>query len=61
MKESDKTQKTDREREVLTVSIRSDLYRAFRRCAWMLIHETGKTPNEAYDALFESLLKEHEC
>jgi len=61
MKKIDKKETANTERETLTVSLRSDLYRAFRRCAWMLIHETGKTPNEAYDALFENLLKKHEC
>jgi len=61
MKESEKNSIADQKRETLTLSLRSDLYRAFRRCAWMLIHETGKTPDEAYDALFEALLIEHEC
>ncbi len=61
MENRKKHKHVDEEREHLVVSLRSDLYRAFRRCAWMLIHETGMTPHEAHDKIFEALLKKHEC
>lgn len=45
----------------LTIHVRSDLYRAFRRCVWMTIHETGKTPIEVHNELIEELLKSRKC
>ncbi len=45
----------------LTIHIRPDLYRAFRRCVWMTIHETGLSPTEVHNMLIEELLKSQGC
>ncbi len=45
----------------LKIQIRDDLYRAFRRCVWMIIHETGLTQIEVHNMLIEELLKRKKC
>ncbi len=47
--------------EVLVIHVRPDLYRAFRRCVWMTVHETGMTPLEVHNMLIEELLKSRRC
>ena len=58
-----KTQKIDpgEEYEILTIQVRPDLYRAFRRCVWMAVHETGKSIVEIHNKMIEDLLKQKEC
>ena len=45
----------------MTVHVRPDLYRAFMRCVWMLIHEEGMSPLEAQNTLIEDFLRHHGC
>ena len=45
----------------MTVHARPDLYRAFMRCVWMLIHEEGMSPLEAQNTLIEDFLRHHGC
>ncbi len=47
--------------EVLSIRVRSDLYRAFRRCVWIMINETGKNQIEIHNEMVERLLKLYEC
>ncbi len=47
--------------EELKIHVRADLYRAFRRCVWMTINETGMTPLEVHNMLIEELLRMREC
>ncbi|NDY41630.1 hypothetical protein G3N55_02025 [Dissulfurirhabdus thermomarina] len=51
----------DEETELLSIRIRKDLYRAFRRCAWMTVHETGLTLDEVHNRLVEDLLRARGC
>ena len=47
--------------QVLTIHVRSDLYRAFRRCVWMTVYETGLPIVEVHNMLIEELLKKRGC
>ncbi len=57
-----KTQKgDDQELALLKIHVRPDLYRAFRRCVWMTVYETGMPIVEVHNKLIEDLLKAHGC
>ena len=45
----------------MMVHVRPDLYRAFMRCVWMLIHEEGMSPLDAQNTLIEDFLRHHGC
>ncbi len=47
--------------ELLCLRLRADLYRAFRRCVWIMINETGKNQIEIHNEMFERLLRLYEC
>ncbi|MEW6594457.1 MAG: hypothetical protein AB1413_06245 [Thermodesulfobacteriota bacterium] len=49
------------ETEVLQLRVRPDLYRAFQRCMWILIHETGRTQLEIMDEVVQDFLRKHQC
>lgn len=49
------------ETEVLTIHVRPDLYRAFRRCVWMEVHETGRSIVEIHNEMIEELLSSRRC
>ncbi len=58
----DATPKGNNEKiEVLKMHVRADLYRAFRRCVWMTVHETGKPIVEIHNQMIEDLLKNRNC
>ena len=39
----------------------ADLYRAFQRCVWIQIHETGVTQLELMEEVVRDFLKKHGC
>lgn len=45
----------------MVVHVRPDLYRAFMRCVWMLVHEEGMSPLQAQNCLIEEFLSHHGC
>ena len=47
--------------EDLSIKVRPDLYRAFRRCTWIIIHETGRSQVEIFNEMVEDFLKKHGC
>ncbi len=47
--------------ELLQIHVRSDLYRAFRRCVWMTVFETGMSIVEVHNMLIEDLLRQKGC
>ncbi len=49
------------ETEILTIHVRPDLYRAFRRCVWMTVHETGRSIVEIHNEMIEELLRNRSC
>ncbi|RUM87047.1 MAG: hypothetical protein DSZ23_06340 [Thermodesulfatator sp.] len=59
--EKDKSTVPGEEYEVLKIHVRPDLYRAFRRCVWMTVHETGMSIVEIHNKMIEDLLKSREC
>ncbi len=38
-----------------------ELYRAFQRCTWILVHETGRTQLEVINEMVEDFLVKHGC
>ncbi len=51
----------EQELELLQIHVRADLYRAFRRCVWMMVYETGLPIVEVHNRLIEDLLKKNGC
>lgn len=47
--------------ESLTIKIRPDLYRAFHRCSWIIIHETGRSQLDIMQEMVEDFLIKHGC
>ena len=45
----------------LKLKISPDLFRAFQRCSWIIIHETGRTQLEVMHELVEDFLVKHGC
>ena len=48
-------------KESVTLILRADIARAFRRCIWLGINETGRSPYEVQNELIEEFLKRHGC
>ena len=44
-----------------TVKVSADLYRAYQRCTWILVNETGKTQLEIMDEMVRDFLGKHGC
>ncbi|MEJ2689275.1 MAG: hypothetical protein P8130_04870 [Deltaproteobacteria bacterium] len=47
--------------ECIELLVPADLGRAFRRCTWMLINETGKSQLEIMQELVRDFLVKHGC
>ncbi len=45
----------------LKLMVSEDLYRAFHRCLWIQINETGKTPLELMEEAVRNFLMKHGC
>lgn len=45
----------------LKLQIPEDLYRAFQRCLWMRVNETGQTPLQLMEEVVQDFLKKHGC
>ncbi|MFZ5759130.1 MAG: hypothetical protein ACOY32_05800 [Thermodesulfobacteriota bacterium] len=50
-----------RELVPLIIKVRPDLYRAFHRCTWILIHESGRTQLDVMEEMVEDFLVKHQC
>ncbi len=48
-------------KEEVTIVLRADLARAFRRCIWIGVNETGLSPYEVQNMLIEELLRQNGC
>ncbi len=46
---------------LLKIHVRSDLYRAFRRCVWMTVYETGMSIVDVHNKMIEDLLRNKGC
>ncbi len=49
------------EMEEMVLVLRPDLVRAFRRCVWMAVYETGRSPFEIQNEMVEELLRLRGC
>jgi hypothetical protein len=47
--------------ERIELLVPADLSRAFRRCTWLLINETGKTQLEIIQDMVRDFLVKHGC
>jgi hypothetical protein len=45
----------------LKLQIPEELHRAFQRCLWIRIHETGLTPLQIMEEVVHDFLKKHGC
>lgn len=45
----------------LKLLISEELYRAFQRCLWIRINETGQTPLAVMEEVIADFLKKHGC
>ncbi len=41
--------------------VSADQYRAFQRCVWILVHETGRSQLDVMREVVEDFLVKHEC
>jgi hypothetical protein len=47
--------------EEITIKVPADLYRAYQRCTWILINETGRDQLEVMDEMVRDFLVKHGC
>jgi len=49
------------ETERLTLQVDSDLFRAFQRCVWIIVNETGRSRIEIMNEMVRDFLVKHDC
>lgn len=49
------------ESERLTLQVDPDLFRAFQRCVWIIVHETGRSRIEIMNEMVRDFLIKHDC
>ncbi len=49
------------ETERLTLQVNCDLFRAFQRCVWIIVHETGRPQIEIMNEMVRDFLIKHDC
>ena len=56
-------QKQDTEKSLAEIKlfVPPDRYRAFQRCIWILVHETGRTQLEVMQEVVDDFLIKHSC
>ena len=61
--DTDQRQFADRagEGERLILQVDSDLFRAFQRCIWIIVHETGRPRIEIMNEMVRDFLIKHNC
>ncbi len=47
--------------EEIKLVVPADQYRAFQRCVWILVHETGRTQLDVMQEVVADFLIKHEC
>jgi len=45
----------------LKIQIPQDLYAAYQRCSWMIVHETGRKPLDVMQEMVRDFLMKHGC
>ncbi len=41
--------------------VSADYYRAFQRCVWIQVHETGRSQLEVMEEVVDDFLRKYEC
>ena len=47
--------------QLLQLQVREDLYRAFQRCVWIIINETGRDQIDIMNEMVNDFLVKHQC
>ncbi len=47
--------------KVIHLHVREDLYRAFQRCIWIIINETGRNQIDVMNEMVHDFLVKHQC
>ena len=45
----------------IKIFVPEDRYRAFQRCVWIQVHETGRTQLEVMEEVVDDFLDKYEC
>lgn len=45
----------------LKIQIPQELYIAYQRCSWIIVHETGRKPLEVMQEMVRDFLTKHGC
>jgi hypothetical protein len=53
--------KTEQTLAEIKLFVPPDRYRAFQRCIWILVHETGRTQLEVMQEVVDDFLIKHSC
>ena len=61
MQEQDNPAGDKEELTSLAIKVSDDLHRAYQRCTWILINETGKSQLEIMDEMVRDFLAKHGC
>jgi len=61
MPEKDESNKLSSEEQLqnLTLQLPDTLYRAYQRCTWMIIHETGRSQHDIMQEMVTDFLVKH--
>ena len=56
-------QEGNRERDLAEIKlfVPADRYRAFQRCVWIQVHETGRTQLDVMQEVIDDFLIKYEC
>ncbi len=54
-------ERTATELSEIKLLVSDDLYRAFQRCVWILVHETGRDRLDIMREVIHDFLVKHEC
>ena len=55
------TSADDAELEDILIKVSPELYRAYQRCTWVIVNETGKDQLEIMDEMVRDFLIKHGC
>jgi len=61
MDPSEVAEKADLQLEEIKLFVPADRYRAFQRCVWIQVHETGRTQLEVMLEVVDDFLIKHGC
>jgi hypothetical protein len=56
-----KIEEGEQELEKIKIFVPYDCYRAFQRCVWIQVHETGRTQLEVMREVVDDFLAKYEC